>query len=103
MFPSAPPDPAVLAFRPRAAQLPERCAISVPGLPGAIVLRRGQAGFESLPPGRAAEEFNREWGASIAAQSAMLFGSRYGWNKPGADPANYDDCGRPRASLADHL
>ncbi len=38
---------------------------------------------------------NEAMGVTKAQEAAMMFGCIYGWDKPGADPKNYDDQGQP--------
>ena len=38
---------------------------------------------------------NEAIGVTKAQEAAMLFGSMYGWDKPGADPAHYNEQGEP--------
>ena len=38
---------------------------------------------------------NEAIGVTKAQEAAMLFGSIYGWDKPGADPSHYDEQGAP--------
>ena len=42
-----------------------------------------------------ADGHNAEMGVSKTQENAMVAGSMFGWNVPGADPKNYDEYGTP--------
>lgn len=75
--------------------LPHKCYYSLPNLKQAICIFRGdsinQTGMVNLPD--IAEKLNQHLGVSKAQESAMIFGARFGWDKPSANPANYDEQG----------
>ena len=50
---------------------------------------------EGMTAREGATAANEAMGVTKAQEAAMLFGSIYGWDKPGADPKNYDKEGRP--------
>lgn len=91
----------IAATRRRArilAALPEMCAAILPSTHEAIVVKRGHAGHWPLPEGMTIERINAVFGATPQQIEAMLVGSMFGWDVPGADPARYDPGGRPRRS-----
>lgn len=60
-----------------------------------IVVKRGKSGYyPANRPGRP-DELNARLGVTPAQAEAMLTGSIFGWDVPGADPAIYDEAGRP--------
>ena len=61
----------------------------LPGYPGQyIVVKRGEKGYwpSGIPNGYVADKMNERWGVSPAMREAMLAGSMFGWDVPGADP-----------------
>ncbi len=80
----------------RIAALPEMCATTLPSTHEAIVIKRGEAGHWPIPDDMTIERVNALFGATPAHVAAMLVGSMFGWNVPGADPGRYDADGRPR-------
>ena len=71
-------------------KLPEVCAVYHPETNLPVVIRRGVMGFHELvqPAGFSVEKFNAINGVSSAQQAAMLAGSIFGWDCPGADVDN---------------
>lgn len=82
----------------RLAALPEMCATVLPATFEPIVIKRGEAGHWPLPDGMTIERINTVFKATPAHVAAMLVGSMFGWDLPGADPARYDAHGRPLRS-----
>ena len=87
---------------PLRSSLPEKCFAALEATGEAIVIHRGAKGYTPTgqrPEGAGcqdgADKLNETIGVTRAQAAAMLFGSMFGWACPGADPANYDDQGRP--------
>lgn len=59
--------------------LPLICATRLPGIDGAIILRRGEQGYWELPKGWTIEGLNKLFEASPAQVAAMEAGSMFGW------------------------
>lgn len=55
-----------------------------------IAVRRGEAGYWPIHTTFTADELNQDIGVTPAIREAMYAGSMFGWDKPAADPANYD-------------
>lgn len=85
------------------AALPEWCYSTLLDTGMVIILKRGETGyyktdipFTSKENARAlADEYNRRMGVTKAQEAAMSAGSMFGFHVPGADPANYDENGKP--------
>jgi hypothetical protein len=69
------------------AKLPETSAAIHPGSGTTIVIERGVPGFYPAPSGISATDYNAAHGVTPSQASAMLVGSMYGWDAPGADPS----------------
>lgn len=54
--------------------------------PAVLAIRRGEAGYHCVETSRTAEEMNRAAGVSEAEVLAMVTGSMFGWDVPGAHP-----------------
>lgn len=54
-----------------------------------ILIRRGERGYFVLATRLTADELNQAFGVTAAQSMAMLAGSLFGWECPGADPATY--------------
>lgn len=88
---------------PLRSSLPEQCYIYLPTSQEIGIVKKGEMGYyrSDLSPvyGESGQEFvdelNRRGGVSKAQEAAMLAGSMFGWQAPGADPKNYDDNGQP--------
>ncbi|MET3436027.1 hypothetical protein [Sphingomonas sp. 1185] len=80
------------------AALPEMCAVLSPITHQPIVIERGHAGHWPLPDDMTIERINAVFKAAPPQIEAMLVGSMFGWDVPGADPSRYDTDGRPRRS-----
>jgi len=81
-----------------AHNLPEMCATYCLSTREPIVIKRGESGHWPLPDGMTVERINAVFRASPAHVAAMLAGSMFGWDVPGADPTRYDGEGRPKRS-----
>ena len=87
---------------PLRKSLPEKCFSFLESSGELIIIEKGKQGYS--PTGiypqdsdvragvDAANEVN---GVTKAQSAAMKAGSMFGWDKPAADPANYDDQGIP--------
>jgi len=71
------------------------CATHLPETGEPIVIKRGETGYWPLPAGMTVDLINTTFEARPAQLAAMLAGSMFGWDIPGADPDRYDDDGRP--------
>ncbi len=54
----------------------------------------GYTSYRKLKSDRDVKEINREIAVTPAQAAAMLAGSMFGWDVPGADPKSYDEYGR---------
>lgn len=88
---------------PLRSSLPPVCYSTLPDTGQAIMIKRGENGY--YPCGSTtdihsaaafAEQKNKELNVSKAQEAAMLTGSMFGWDVPGADPKNYDENGAPK-------
>lgn len=88
---------------PLRSSLPEQCYVYLPTSQEIGIVKKGESGYyrSDLSPvyGERGQEFvdelNRQGGVSKAQAAAMLAGSMFGWQVPGADPKNYDENGAP--------
>lgn len=88
---------------PIRSSLPEQCYSTLPDTGELIIIKRGESGYyrtdmhftgkEDMR--RFADETNGKLGVSKAQESAMLAGSMFGWQVPGADPKSYTEDGKP--------
>jgi hypothetical protein len=69
------------------ADLPKVCAAHSPGDNAPILIRRGERGYFPAP-GIDVDAFNARHGVTEAQREAMLAGSMFGFDCPGADPLN---------------
>lgn len=70
--------------------LPHVCGARLPSDNSPILLRRGMAGFYVWPSTwqhMTPEKFNLDNGITDAQREAMVTGSMFGWDKPGAQVA----------------
>ena len=86
-------------FTPKVANgLPEMCFSTLPGTGELICIKRGESGYypsDWNTPDKErnieiADDANEEMGVTPAQRQAMEVGSMFGWDVPGADPANYE-------------
>ena len=82
---------------------PELGFCSVPDLNMIMLVKYGQPGYwpiEHFPEGMGAEEYadtlNQMIGVSKPQQTAMLYGSMFGWIIPAASPERFDENGKPK-------
>lgn len=88
---------------PLRSSLPEMCYSTMPSSGELIIIKRGEPGYYRCEFSTDDKAYNHEFaddrnvklGVNKAQEAAMLAGSMYGWDVPGADPKNYDDKGVP--------
>ena len=88
---------------PLRSTLPDKCYAVLPSGDEIIIVKKGESGYyhtDKYGHDRAealaiVDECNESGGVSKAQAAAMLAGSMFGWACPGADPANYDEQGKP--------
>ena len=83
---------------------PKLCFCTIPDRNMVMLVRYGRSGYwpiEHFPEGMKAEEYadklNQTLGVSKAQQTAMLYGSMFGWNVSAAIPDWYDERGKPKS------
>ena len=85
----------------RRNELPDFCLSTLPSSGQLIILRKGERGYyaSDWDTGKREEnqniarEHNRQRGISDIQEAAMIAGSMFGWNLPGADPQWYRESG----------
>lgn len=90
-------------YVPLRSSLPKQCYSLLLDTGNVVILKRGETGYyktdiphTSKEEARAlVEEYNRKLGVTRAQEEAMKGGSMFGFDKPIADPANYDAQGQP--------
>ena len=87
---------------PLRSSLPDKCFSITSAADQVVIITKGemyQRPAGARPQGVTAREgataANEAMGVTKAQEAAMLFGSIYGWDKPGADPSHYDEQGAP--------
>jgi hypothetical protein len=79
----------------RTDKLPDFCYSILQSTQELIVVKRNEKGYFSTSFGKttqaAVEHMNQMLGVTKSEALAMEFGSMFGWDKPGADPALYED------------
>ena len=86
---------------PLRSNLPDLCYAVHNETGKIIVIKKGETGYfdpdfpykNKWESKTVADEYNEKLGVSKQAASAMYWGSLYGFDTPGADPANYDHNG----------
>jgi hypothetical protein len=68
------------------SKLPVRCAAHHPTENGPIMIRRGETGYYPAPWWLNVDAYNSARGITGAQVEAMLIGSCFGWDVPGANP-----------------
>ena len=84
-------------------ELPESCMTVLPSGRDCVIVKKGVNGYfpyqqseNSIVARNFTDQYNLSHGITKAQEAAMLAGSMFGaWNKPGADPRNYDENGKP--------
>ena len=88
---------------PLRASLPEMCYSTLQATGELIVIKHGENQYFPCEFSTEDPSFNREFandrnvklGVTKAQEAAMFAGSLFGWDKPGADPKNYNENGEP--------
>jgi len=87
---------------PLRSSLPEKCFSVTSTSDEIIIITKGEidccsAGISAVgvTAREGASALNEAMDVTKAQEAAMLFGSIYGWDKPVADPKNYDEQGKP--------
>ena len=86
---------------PMRSTLPDQCYCVLPSSDEIIIVKKGENGYyrtDKYGHDRAeaqaiVDECNKIGGVTKAQAAAMLAGSMFGWEVPGADPKNYDEQG----------
>ena len=91
-----------IAVIPLRASLPDKCFSYLESTGEMIVITKGERGYipmgasiENMTPREAVDAANKTIGVTKAQEAAMVAGSMFGWQVPGADPKNYDEQGLP--------
>jgi len=71
-------------------KLPPMCAAKMPGTGEPILIKRGEMGYYGRNPNFDVDAYNKERGITRYQVEAMLVGSMFGWEVPGADPDLYE-------------
>lgn len=90
-------------FVPLRSSLPKQCYSLLLDTGNVVILKRGETGYYKTDIPHTSkeeahaivEEYNRKLGVTRAQEEAMKGGSMFGFDKPIADPANYDAQGQP--------
>lgn len=69
-------------------KLPDQCCAKHPVTGETILIKRGENGYHPMS-GTDGEGFNKLNGITSSQVEAMLVGSMWGWDVPGADPDLY--------------
>lgn len=87
---------------PLRSSLPDKCFSITSAADEIIIITKGEmfrrpagARAEGMTAREGATAANEAMGVTKAQEAAMLFGSTYGWDKPGADPKYYNEQGEP--------
>ena len=87
---------------PLRSSLPDKCFSYLETTGEMIVITRGEKGYtptgiypQDATPKEGVAAAHEANGVSRAQEAAMVAGSMFGWDKPAADPKNYDDQGLP--------
>ena len=87
---------------PLRSSLPEKCFSITSTADEIVIITKGEryrrpagARAEGVTAREGATAANEAMGVTRAQEAAMVFGSIYGWDKPGADPNYYNEQGEP--------
>ena len=87
---------------PLRSSLPDKCFSYLESTGEMIVITKGEKGYtptgiypQDSSPKEGVAAANEANGVTKAQEAAMVAGSMFGWQVPGADPKNYDDQGLP--------
>lgn len=87
---------------PLRSSLPKKCFAALEATGETVIIHRGAKGYtptgqhpEGVSGQEGADALNGQLGVTRAQAAAMLAGSIFGWACPSADPANYDEHGKP--------
>ena len=87
---------------PLRSSLPKKCFSYLESTGEMIIITKGEKGYiptgasgENMTPREAVDAANKTIGVTKAQEAAMVAGSMFGWQVPGADPKNYDEQGLP--------
>lgn len=87
---------------PLRSSLPEKCFSYLESTGEMIIITKGEKGYiptgasgKDMTPREAVDAANKTIGVTKAQEAAMVAGSMFGWQVPGADPKNYDEQGLP--------
>ena len=90
------------AVIPLRASLPDKCFSYLQSTGELIIITKGEQGYtptarygDGVTPREAVDAANEAMGVTRAQEEAMVAGSMFGWDKPGADPKNYNENGEP--------
>lgn len=75
------------------SNLPEICFAILPATGEPICIARGESGYQPaaiILDGQDWRKMNEALGITPAHVEAMIVGSMFGWDVPGADPAEYE-------------
>jgi len=78
-------------------RLPRVCLAVLPDGKKAAI-KRGHKGYYEVHPAIDIDRFNNERGITEHQVDAMITGSMFGWDVPGADPAEVEKWDKERAS-----
>ena len=70
-------------------KLPSHCFSTLPSTGEVIGIKRGEKGYYTIKTMATATELNRALKVTKAQEEAMVIGSMFGWDSPGADPDAY--------------
>lgn len=87
---------------PLRKSLPEKCFAHLESTGEIVVIVKGEKGYvpaanypADCDPKEGEDALNETIGVTKAQAAAMVAGSMFGWDKPAADPKNYDEQGQP--------
>ncbi len=81
-------------------KLPPICAAKMPGTGEPILIKRGEMGYYGRPSTFDVDGYNQRHGVTRYQVDAMLAGSMFGWEVPGADPDYYENHAMKKVVIA---